>query len=289
MIDYKFFTDFQKELYTKHGYMLDKLNNSTSFWYFNKREGKKSYRDVYAHNYYVEYAKKFESKRKSALKVLEIGVWKGFSLLLWQRYFPNAEIYGIDINLSMSFRGKSATELLKDEKRIQLFEFDACDKKNVDEFVKENGGDFDIIIEDGSHLGHHQILSTFYYMPLLKKDGIMAIEDIGHTYDRTNDKYMIIDNKGSSIEFEDFDGTANYKPIYEYFMLNYNQIKNTHSHKLYPLLIDKENVELLDNINIEWKPHVDKEVAFKDADLEGNTILAPFFGNAQLAFLTYKT
>ena len=85
MIDYKFFTDFQKHIYKEYGYMLDKLNPSTSFWYFNARDGKKEYRIIYSHNYYLQYAKRFQEKRHTSLKILELGVYHGYSLLLWQK------------------------------------------------------------------------------------------------------------------------------------------------------------------------------------------------------------
>ena len=276
MIDYNFFTDFQKELYYEHGYMLDKLNNTTNFWYINNITGQKTYKDIYAHNYYLQYAEKFESKRMSALKVLEIGVHHGYSLLLWERYFPNAQIYGIDIDLSHTSRGKTPKELLKDKERIQLFEFDACDKKKVDEFIKEHGGEFDIIIEDGSHLGHHQILSTFFYLPLLKKDGIMVIEDIGLNYEADNKEFMIKNDNGTSM------------PIYEYFMLNYKEIKENVKHKLFPLTLEKEHINLLQQINIDWEAPVNKKVQFDDMDMQGRTLYTDFLGNSKLAFLTYK-
>ena len=276
MIDYKYFTDFQKHIYKEYGYMLDKLNPSTSFWYFNARDGKKEYRSIYSHNYYLQYAKRFQEKRHTSLKILELGVYHGYSLLLWQKYFPNADIYGIDIDLSSSFRGKTPKELLKDKERIHLFEFDACDKKKVDEFVKENGADFDIIIEDGSHLGHHQILSTFFYLPLLKKDGIMVIEDIGLNYEADNKEFMIKNDNGTSM------------PIYEYFMLNYKEIKENVKHKLFPLTLDKDHINLLEQINIDWEAPVNKKVQFDDMDLQGRTLYTDFLGNSKLAFLTYK-
>jgi len=294
MIDYKFFTDFQKELYNEHGYMLDKLNNTTDFWHYNSITGQKTYKDIYAHNYYLQYAKKFENKRMSALKVLEIGVNHGYSLLLWERYFPNAQIYGIDIDLSHTARGKTPKELLKDKERIQLFEFDACDKKKVDEFVKENGGDFDIIIEDGSHLGHHQILSTHYYMPLLKKDGIMVIEDIGLYYGVKEEDYMGVDaidlgyNHNNTTKEEYQREKAWGQPIYECFMLNYKDIQKDVFHRLNVFTLNENDMELLDNIDVEWIDPVISTTYLEDIDLQSNNGVMRGSGIAKMAFLTYK-
>jgi hypothetical protein len=265
--DYKFFEDFQQELYDKYAYILDKLKPIPNFWHYDTLQGIKSYRWLYSHNYYKSYAEKFSTKRQSAKRVLEIGVNAGYSMLLWERYFQNAEIFGIDIDLSISHWGVSATELLKDYERIKLFEFDACKKENLDLLGKEK---FDIIIEDGSHLGHHQILSTLYYMPLLKKDGIMVIEDIGLQYG-DNEDYVY-----------------NNMPMYEYFMLNYKSISKNIYHKLYPFTINKNDIELLDNINIEWIDPHSCHLLLKDHNVKGDNHTFKVEGNSKMAFLTHK-
>ncbi|HAI37850.1 MAG TPA: hypothetical protein DCM40_06860, partial [Maribacter sp.] len=92
-----FFTDFQNQMYDQYGYALDKLNPSLKFWNYNKITGQREFRNVFSHHYYLEYAKRFEPIRHKVKKVLEIGVFKGHSMLLWEKYFPNATIYGVDI------------------------------------------------------------------------------------------------------------------------------------------------------------------------------------------------
>ena len=47
-------------------------------------------------------------------------------------------------------------------------------------FIQENGGDFDIIIDDGSHKMNHQQISFDVLFPHLKSGGIYVIEDL-HT------------------------------------------------------------------------------------------------------------
>jgi len=268
--DYKFFDDFQQELYEKHAYILDKLRPIPNFWHYDPKQGEKIYRWLYSHNYYKSYAEKFRYKKDTAKRVLEIGVNAGYSMLLWERYFQNATIYGIDIDLSISHWGITPKQLCKDYERIKLFEFDACNQKNVLDFVKTNKGEFDIIIEDGSHLGHHQILSTLLYMPLLSKNGIMVIEDIGLQYG-DNEDYM----------YESM-------PMYEYFMLNYNKIKKDPSHKLYPFVINVNDIELLDNINVEWVNPYTSNILLKDMNLKGENNTLTIEGNSKMAFLTHK-
>ena len=288
-IDYQFFNDFQIEIYNKYAYQLDKLKPYPTFWYYDAKKGSKVFRYMYSHNYYLEYARQFQHKRNTALKVLEIGVNTGHSLLLWQKYFTNATIYGIDIDLTISHNGITSKEFLKDEKRIKLFEFDACKKENVDKFLKENGGDFDIIIEDGSHLGHHQILSTLLYMPLLKEDGIMVIEDIGLFYGASEDSYMIMEYKKNKTTSEEFIREKEWgMPMYEYFMLNYNSIKEQVFHKLNPFTLNKNDIKLLDSINVEWIDPFTSYIKCEDVNLLGQNKDMEVEGNSKMAFLTYK-
>ena len=50
------------------------------------------------HNYCVKYQKYLPFNQEDPIKLLEIGVLDGNSLLTWGEYFPNSSIIGIDIN-----------------------------------------------------------------------------------------------------------------------------------------------------------------------------------------------
>ena len=54
--------------------------------------------DKLEHDYIKIYEKYFESIRNENLKVLEIGIADGKSLLMWSDYFKNSTIIGIDIH-----------------------------------------------------------------------------------------------------------------------------------------------------------------------------------------------
>ncbi len=49
------------------------------------------------HNFTAIYERFLFDKRDSVKKVLEIGVFRGSSVQMWERYFPNAKILGLDI------------------------------------------------------------------------------------------------------------------------------------------------------------------------------------------------
>jgi cephalosporin hydroxylase len=103
--------------------------------------------------------------------VLEIGVDKGGSILLWERYFPNAKIYGVDIS--------SVPEDLKNSERIVLFPKTNAYDTTFIENIKDIK--FDIIIDDGSHNLEDIKFVIQHYAPLLAKGGCLYIEDIKNT------------------------------------------------------------------------------------------------------------
>ena len=66
----------------------------------------------------------------------------GASLRLWKEYFPNAEVYGADID----------KRILLEEDRIKTFYVDQTNAESVNSMWNEIERDnFDIIIDDGLH------------------------------------------------------------------------------------------------------------------------------------------
>ena len=105
--------------------------------------------------------------RESVTNVLEIGIQYGESLLLWRDYFPNAEIYGVDI--------QTWNPSLSQEERLKLFYTDAY----TTEFTSTlNNEFFDIIIDDGPHTFDSMVFFLRHYISKLKPGGILVLEDI---------------------------------------------------------------------------------------------------------------
>lgn len=174
----KFFTDFQEYLLKEHRYSMDKLNPTQNFWWYHPLKQEKIFREIGYHSYHEHYAKRFDPIRKDVKKILEIGVFRGHSMLMWEKYFPNAQIYGVDIDYSPHNFGVNAYELCKDKKRIHLFKMDACKEENVFNLMKTIGEDVDIIIDDGSHHPMHQLISLVSYTDYLKPNGYFVVEDV---------------------------------------------------------------------------------------------------------------
>ena len=131
--------------------------------------------DKLEHGYIKIYEKYFESIRDKNLKVLEIGIADGKSLLMWSDYFKNSTIIGIDIH-KIDIKEKKL-----DRHNIKVHQGSQSDDKFIDEIIKEFGN-FDIIIDDGSHLRKDVIKSFHLLFPHLNNDGLYVVEDMQTSY-----------------------------------------------------------------------------------------------------------
>jgi SAM-dependent methyltransferase len=131
--------------------------------------------DKIASRYLEKYDPVFEPFVGKKISLLELGVLKGGSLLMWRDYFPLGTIVGIDINLPKNF---TATE------RIHIFEGSQTDCRFLSHVTSTTAPDgFDFIIDDASHLG--ELTKTAFWHLFdnhLKPGGIYIIEDWGTGY-----------------------------------------------------------------------------------------------------------
>ena len=128
------------------------------------------------HSYLPVYEKLFHSKRETAKNVVEIGIGicpkGGGSIKLWHDYFPNAHVYGMDVQSLHMFWDE-----LKNKERITLYtDVNSYD----DEFVEKHffQHKLDIIIDDGDHQLESMIRFIALYSQSLAEGGVMVIEDI---------------------------------------------------------------------------------------------------------------
>ncbi len=122
-----------------------------------------------SHDYLHRYWKHFRDVQFTARKVVEVGVQTERSINMWEEFFPNATIFGLDIDpVCQNYAGG----------RKKIFIGDQTDERFQLEFIKETGGDFDIVIDDGLH-STYSMLKTFSYLyPALNDHGIYVIEDV---------------------------------------------------------------------------------------------------------------
>ena len=114
----------------------------------------------------------FEPFQNRPINLLEIGIGNGGSLQIWERYFPKAKIYGVDIHAN---KKKFAT------KRTQVLIGDQKDPKFIEQ-LKAQAPSFDIIIEDGGHQKDEQIKSLQLLWGHVSPGGLYVAEDICTAY-----------------------------------------------------------------------------------------------------------
>ena len=121
------------------------------------------------HPYTPFYYDLLGKKKDSIKKVLELGVQKGASLRMWRDFFPNAQIYGMDI----------AEKTLIKEERIETYLGDGTKEEDLVKVIEKIGSDIDLFIDDGSHRRADQIATCKILRPMLK-DAIYIIEDVSY-------------------------------------------------------------------------------------------------------------
>lgn len=159
--------------------------------------------------FYTSYYSELFANRRDIKKVLEFGIGydcqimrdniaragfteytNGASLHMWEDYFPEAQIYGLDIE-PRSFVNAG---------RIHSFYCDQYDDHSYVEAIQQIGGDFDLIIEDGDHTYAAQLKAISWLLPLVKKGGLYIVEDVGGW------DHELLSNIPSPCEIKDFKG-----------------------------------------------------------------------------------
>lgn len=125
------------------------------------------------HRYDCWYEFHFGQLQNEKIRLLEIGVKRGASLRMWERFFPQATIYGIDIHPKCSRYG---TE------RSRIFIGDQANPIFLQSVAEEIGKPFDIIIDDGGHSMQQQRTSLLTLFRYLKPRGYYVVEDIHTSY-----------------------------------------------------------------------------------------------------------
>jgi len=124
------------------------------------------------HNYCNKYEKYLTYDRNDELNILELGVHQGASLNTWAEYYPNSKVTGVDILESCRVY---STPQIKIEIGSQN------DPTFLNDLIKKNP-EFDIILDDGSHLQSDMIFSFETLFGSVKKGGVYIIEDTCCSY-----------------------------------------------------------------------------------------------------------
>ena len=161
-------------LYTKDlHYLFEYFNSDKGFQFIDqypepyKRRNNKN--KIKAHGYSVFYEKYFMDLKNKKINILEIGSFYGSASAAFYYYFQNSKIFGADINPDM-FKYKS--------NRITNFYVDSSSRNSLKNDLINKKNNFDIIIEDASHMLKDQIISLFMLFPLVNPGGYFIVEEL---------------------------------------------------------------------------------------------------------------
>lgn len=140
------------------------------------------------HTYAQVYAWLFSGSRREVRNVLEVGVGRvyegappGASLRAWKEYFPNALVFGADIN----------EDVLFEDGRIRTAVMDQTRHESVVSFIEgTNVEAFDLIVDDGLHTFEANLALFEAAMPFLADGGYYVIEDCSMETVRRLEKYF---------------------------------------------------------------------------------------------------
>lgn len=118
---------------------------------------------------YIDFYERFFTGR-SFNNIAEIGIFKGNSIRWLLERFPEAMIYGADI-----------IDIQPEWPKDRRFIFSRVNQSHVAELQRFfSQAPMDLIIEDGSHIPSHQVLSLVEGIQMLERGGLYILEDV-HT------------------------------------------------------------------------------------------------------------
>jgi hypothetical protein len=126
-------------------------------------------------SYFAEYERIIGDRRNAPLRILELGVFSGASMLIWRDYAPNATIVGLD-------SAKAPPAAISGERRIHYISGLQDDPAALDAALHAAGGPLDLVVDDCSHIARVTKRSFNHLFPHVRPGGCYVIEDIGTSF-----------------------------------------------------------------------------------------------------------
>ena len=132
---------------------------------------------IYHHSYERFYADFFRGFDGNGA-IVEIGYGNGESIGFWKRLYPSAFLYVIDRDVELEGDGFKVLrcDQSSSQSLVQLRDF-LCDR------------DVAVILDDGSHIPEHQLMTFNMLFGVLREGGVYVIEDIECSYWRYGGLY----------------------------------------------------------------------------------------------------
>ena len=118
-------------------------------------------------DYLHHYDRNFHHLRDQNISLLEIGVFNGSSIRMWEKYFSFAKIVGIDVEERCKIYASDQTEIeIGSQTDVQ--------------FLAEIGSRYQptIVIDDGSHMAAHNLITFNALFEFVQPGGFYVVEDL---------------------------------------------------------------------------------------------------------------
>ena len=126
------------------------------------------------HSYLSLYQSLLINKKDTAKNVLEIGINNGGSIKLWNDFFINANVHGIDIQSI-----DDIWEDIKNKDRIILYTSnDAYNNAFFNTHFLNKNIKYDFMLDDGPHTLESMQQFIKLYSQIMTDDGILIVEDV---------------------------------------------------------------------------------------------------------------
>ena len=120
-------------------------------------------------HYFDIYHRHFARFVGRPVRILEVGIYSGGSLDMWQAYFgKQCEVFGVDIEEACK---------IYERPNVHILIGDQADRKFWSR-VKQDIGPIDILVDDGGHLPQQQIITLEEMLPHLRPNGVFLCEDV---------------------------------------------------------------------------------------------------------------
>ena len=152
-------------------YLCEYFNSDKGEKFKNQyaKPSKQDNKKIIAHGYAKIYEKYLKEHKEKNLNIIELGSFYGNASAAFYFYFKNSQIYSADINPDM---------YLYRSKRLHNFFTDTSLRSSIEKNILKKNIQFDLIIEDASHMLKDQIISLFILFKNLKSGGFFIIEEI---------------------------------------------------------------------------------------------------------------
>ena len=211
---------FKKKISIDDDSLTEKSLDELFYFYGSDKSNIFKKKDTKGHGYSKFYSNQLKDLKNKQINILEIGSFGGASAAAFVKYFPNANIFCFDVNIS-NFEYES--------KNIFVHGVDINNKKKVNKilnniFEKNKFSHFDLIIDDGSHNLSDILFSFNFFFNYLEKNGFFIIEDFKHPnyyqYNR-NINHILVDEVLKNLENKKFFSSSIINQENQKYLMNF--------------------------------------------------------------------